>query len=117
MQILNQLKQPGYLRSLVAMLGGAVLGVVAILCVHLFQSHLSVMERGPQPWNGPPASLVLRYIEKVYLTMGGLPYIALIFLYIGYRAVRLRNHEEGWKAAFFVGFILIFVLRQIAQKL
>jgi|SRR5882757_1217081 len=117
MQILNQVKQPGYLRSLVAMLGGVVLGVAATLWVHLFQSHLSVIERGPQPWNGPPAFLVLRYIEKAYLIMGGLPYIALIFLYIGYRAVQLRNHKEGWKAAFFVGFILIFVLRQIAQKL
>jgi len=99
------------------MLGGAVLGVVAILLVHLFQSHLSVMERGQQPLNGPPASLVLLYIEKAYLTMGKLPGIALIFLYVVYRAIQLRDHKEGWKAALFAGFTLIFVLSQVAQKL
>ena len=116
MQIWDQLKQPGYVRSLFAMLCGVTLGIVSYLFSHSMNFHHSMMDKGQAPSSNAPAFVVLWHIQNVFLLAVRLPWVLAIFLYFAWQAVQLRNKEGGWMTAFFAAFLFVSILRQLIQK-
>lgn len=112
----GQQKQPGYLRSLFGMLCGVTLGLASYLLAHSLQFQHSVMDKGQPPSDSAPAFLLLWHVQNIMLLAAKLPWVAVIFLYCAWQAVRLRNNENGGWAAFFAAFTFVSILRQLMQK-
>lgn len=116
MQIWHQLKQLSYLRTLLAMLCGVTLGLARYFLVHSTQFDHSMMDKGQAPSSSAPVYVVLWHIRNVFLMAVRLPWVVAIFFYFAWQAVRLRNKEGGWMAAFFGAFLFVSILRQLIQK-
>ncbi|HLZ13218.1 MAG TPA: hypothetical protein VKP58_11585 [Candidatus Acidoferrum sp.] len=116
MQMWEQLKQPGYVRSMVAILGGTTLEVASYILVHSFQFNPSVMGRGQRPASSALAFIVLWRIRNVFILAFKLPWVAVIFLCFAWLAIQGRNKENGWRYAFFAAFIFVSILRQLIQR-
>lgn len=117
MQIWNQLRQPGYVRSLVAMLGGTLIAIVALSLIHILQLYLhhSVMDKGQPPSAIPPALLLFWRAGDVLLLAARWPGVVLVFLYLVWRMIQLRHKKDGGMAAFFAGVMLVFVVQKLVQ--
>jgi hypothetical protein len=116
MWIWDQLKQPGSLRSSVAILGGVTLGLASYFLVRALQFQHSVMDKGKPPSNGAPAFQILWHVQNAFVSAVKLPWVLLIFFYFIWLAVQERNKKNGWVAALAVGLFFVSILRQLIQR-
>ena len=119
MQIWDRLRQPGYVRSLVAMLGGTLFAKVALSLIHILQLYLhhSVMDKGQPPSASSPALLLFWRAGDALLLAATWPGVVLVFLYLVWRTIQLRHQKEGGMAAFFAGLMLVFVVQKLVQSI
>lgn len=116
MQVWDELKRPGHLRSLVAMLAGTVFALGWMLTAQSLLGF-SVMGKGQMPPNGPLLYRIMLDLHELLVLVNSWPWILLLLALFAWKAIRQRDKKEGWIAAMLTGVALISALAQLVQKI